>query len=535
MSCTYSLAGVVLELATRAGLDPRRINVSELAGDVRGFAITNVYACSDALRALSQIFLFDPANFDGRVNFVPRAKNSVATITENDLLDDEQDFEEQKRGDPITIPRVLNIIYNDLSGSQATDKQTSERAGDRRATGEVSIQTPVLLQAPEAAQIVRIAHNVLVEESRGSLKFSLPDSFTFLSPADIIFFQAEGTTQRLRIDKIDTQDGFQEYTCARDRQSAYQSKVEGFPASPQLLPASNAVGPTLLELLDIKILHDVDDGLGLSYYVAIGGTSDAWTGALVELSRDGGANYTESSQGTAPTIVGELTTALGDHPQAFPDVVNVCRVRLDTIDAELTASSLAGMFNRDNMAIVGDELVQFAGADEISEGIWELSYFLRGRKGTATQFHAAGARFVLLDSMAAIPASVTDLGRTLTFRATSFGAPTDTGTVASMVYTGQSQTEREVAYLAARRDGTDAIVSWQGVGRLGGGATVAQGARFTGYRVTFDDGVLAAVVVDTTAQTLTQGVGALGSPLMISVEQINSITGAGPSVEVVLP
>lgn len=534
MACTYSLPSVVLELAIRAGMDPRMINVSLLAGDVRGFAVLNIYPCVQSLQALSQVFRFDAANFDGRLQLIPRGRNTVATVTEDDMLEDDEDVEQTKRGDSITIPRVMNLNYWDIAGGLATDKQTSERAGDRRATGEMQLQSPVLMSADEAAQTVEINHKVFVEDQRGELKFKLSDKFLALVPSDCVFVQWQGRTERARITRADVQEGFQEYSLVRDRQTAYTSIVEGYPASPQQLPASNVAGPTLIQPLDIPLLTDAEDGLGFSYYVAIAGASEAWQGATVELSYDAGANYVDSRDATVPIIMGQLTTALEDHPQEFPDTVNTCRVSIQTEGGELEDSDLEGLLDGDNLAIIGDEIVQFAGADEVEEGIWELSYFLRGRKDTATASHAIGSRFVMLDQLTAIPAAVTDLGRTLTFRATTFGAAVETGTVVSMVYTGQSQTERHVGYLEAHRDGGDAVVTWQGVGRLGAGANSAHGARFAGYRVTFDDGVLAPVVVDTMAQTLTQDVSALGAPLTISVEQLNDLTGPGPATEVIL-
>src|SRR5690606_13556115 len=103
-------------------------------------------------------------------------------------------------------------------------------------------------------------------------------------------------------------------------------------------------------------------------------------------------------------------------------------------------TDLEGLLNRRNLAIIGDELIQFANADETSEGKWELSYFLRGRKATVTAEHEADSRFVLLDnSVPFVPASLTDIGRTITFRATSFGTTQDTGTVVSMTFDGNSQ------------------------------------------------------------------------------------------------
>ncbi len=209
-------------------------------------------------------------------------------------------------------------------------------------------------------------------------------------------------------------------------------------------------------------------------------------------------------------------------------------MRIETPGAELEDTDLEGLLNRQNLALIGDEIVQFAGADEVESGVWELSFFLRGRKDTDTAEHDVGARFIMLGELSPLAASVTDLGRDMTFRATSYGSTVDTATVMTITYTGQSQTERRVGYLEARRDGTDALVSWQGVGRVGGGANVVHGARFAGYRVTFDDGSSPAVVVDTVNQALTQDTTGMSAPLTISVSQLNDLTGAGPAVEVVL-
>ncbi len=140
--------------------------------------------------------------------------------------------------------------------------------------------------------------------------------------------------------------------------------------------------------------------------------------------------------------MGAIITDMSDHPVDYPDDENVIQVRIDTIDGELESTDLEGMLNRTNLAIIGNEIVQFANATETTDGVWELSYFLRGRKGTETTAHTDNERFVLLDNLAPIPATLSDLNRNLTFRATSFGATTDTGTVKSLTYVGNSQRER---------------------------------------------------------------------------------------------
>lgn len=530
---TTDLPDVVTALCERAGLPASLIDVSLLSGPVYGFVVINRYPCAEALRALSQIYFFEAVPIDGKVHFIPRGRNAVATISEDELLDDEEEIEQDKRSDPISIPRVLNLNYYDVLGGLAPDKQTSERSGDRRAVGEQQLQTAVMMTADGAAQVVAKNHKVMIEDQKGELKFSLSDKYIGLVPTDNIFLTWDSRTERLRIAKNEMFDGYQQYIALRDRQSAYQSTVQGIPASPTQLPANNAVGPTLLEVLDIPILHDSDDAVGLCIYIAIAGVSDAWQGATVELSYDGGATYTTGEDVSTPTVMGQILTEMSDHPAEYPDDENVIQVRIDTLDGELESTDLAGMFNRTNLAVIGNEIVQFANAVETTDGVWELSYFLRGRKGTATELHTANSRFVMLDNLSPIPATLSDLNRTLTFRATSLGATTDTATVKSIGYVGNCQRERAPGYLEAHRTGSNIEVSWQGVGRLGGGVNTAHGVRFVGYQVTFDDGVTQ-IEVETLDQEYTQPSAGLGSPVTVSVAQLNDLTGAGPSTEVTI-
>lgn len=534
--CTFTVAQVVTEICERAGLPASLIDVTQLESQIcRGFLVVNSYPAFTALRSLSEVFLFDAASFDGKVNFVRRGANTVATITENDMLDDEAEIEQARRSDPISIPRVLNLNYHDVGGGIATDKQTSERSGDRRSVGEANIQSAVLMSANEAAQAAAINHKIMIEDQRGELKFCLGDNFIGLVPSDNAIVQWQGRSVRARIAEVDTNDGYQEYRCLHDRQSAYTSNVEGIPPAPQTPPPSSVVGPTLVQPIDIHILKDADDNVGLLYYVAVSGVLQAWQGALVELSLDGGANYVDSASTSISSVIGELISTLADHPAEFPDDVNTVSIRIHTPFADLVNTDLTGMMNGANLAIIGDELIQFATADELVEGTWQIGNLLRGRKGSESVAHAVGERFVLLDpsTLNIIPASLADIGRALTFRATSFGEPVETGIVVTMTFNGQSQIEREPAYLMAHRDGSDMVVSWQGVGRLGSGAAVVHGARFAGYRVTFDDGAIEQVV-DTDDQDLTHDVTALGSPITISVSQLNDLTGAGPSIEVII-
>lgn len=532
---TIPVTDVIDELCARVGLT--QYDVSELEElNTWGITVINQYPMYTVLQSLGQAFMFDGANIDGQIKFVRRGANTVATITADDFVDDQDmEYETSQRQDSIAIPRTLHLNYFDIAGGLATEVQTSERSGDRRSVGEQSLTSAVIMDADSAAQMVVIQHKVGIEELRGERRFSLSDEFIRLTVSDPIFLEWDGNMHRVRITRCRIMDGMQQYIAVHDRQSSYTSDVEGTPASPQTPPPSSIVGPTLLQPLDIHILRDADDAPGLIGYVAVSGVLPAWQGARVEISYDGGATYVEETSITSASVMGTLSSTLADHPQAYPDEINSFTVEIEAEDPDIEETDLVGMFNGNNLAIVGDELIQFANADETSEGRWEFSYLLRGRRGTSTEAHSIGDRFVLLQrsNLIVVPANLTDIGRTITFRATSFGASIEDATVVSITYTGQSQTEREASYLMAGRDGDTLTVTWIGVGRLGAGAQSAHGQRFTGYRVTFSDGVNTDIVVETTSSQIVQDVSSLNSPCTVTLEQLNSLTGAGPSIEVI--
>lgn len=514
---SWNVGSVVQDIADRAGIPYDRIQTDVLEGYVEGFSTTSAQSAAGAIDALAGVFLFDAANYGGVLNFIPRGGNAVATIELSDLIDDGEEIERSVRRDSITVPRVINLQYYDTDGGLTADKQTSDRSLDNRSVSDNTTETTVIMRANDAAKVAVISHKVAIEEQRGEKKFSLPDSWLELTTADVIILDGD----RLRITECEIDDGQQNYKAVYDRESAYETEIDGIPIEQPSEPPGLVISESRMEFIDSHILSSSDDTLG--YYVAVSSVGLNWTGAVVEISKDGGANWIDSDSTVSNAIMGSLTATLPAHTHWYRDDVNTLTVQLLRDDMELIPATMTEMMNRANLALIGDELINFSGVNQISETEWELTGLLRGRKGTASVSHSAGERFVLMDqlSLAFVAAELFELNRELTFRVTSFGL-TD-GPTTTVTFLGRSQQERQPAYLKAVRDGSDLHVSWQGVGRLGGGASVAMGAYFTGFRIT-----LGATTWTTTDRFITIPYAA-GT---LSVQQINSITGLGPAATV---
>ena len=518
---SWGLPSVVAEICERAGINPANFSVSGLQAFVDGFYMTSDVSAIGGLQTLSKAFIFDPSCADGKLIFTDRGGNSVAEIDENDLVDNDDAIEKLNRKDSLTIARVYHLKYYDIDGGLTQDIQTSDRSIDNRSKSEASTETTVLLNADDAARVCAIAHKVAIEEQRGEYELSLPDSFLYLSPGDIVTLRGH----RLRISEIEINEGYQKYICQFDRASSYDSDVIGNPVAPQSTPPSLIIGDTVLHFIDSHIIKDSDDQLG--YYVAVSGTSNNWLGALVELSTDGGVTYIDSYSGNVEAVCGVTTSGFDAASVYYPDESNTFTVQLTQDYFELESATLAEMMSRKNLAIVGNELINFGAANETTPSVYELGYLLRGRKGSVVSSHAAGQRFILMDrrDLYFIPAELYHLNRQLTFRVTSLGKSTSLTQTVS--FTGQSQTENAPAYLSAYRADGNIVIEWQGVGKIGASTTIGMGAYFTGYRVTVNG-----AVYNTTNQTMT--ITDPSGSVNISVSQVNQITGAGPSATITI-
>lgn len=522
---SWTLPGVIADICERAGIPFDRFNPGQLDGYVDGFNTTAAISAAAAIEALSGIYLFDAANYGGVLNFVPRGGESVANITLDDLIagkDDELD--RQSRGDPITVPRVVNLEYYDTEGGLSTDKQTSDRSMDSRSKAESTTQTSVIMRADDAARCVAIGHKVAIEEQRGDINFSLGDNFLYLTLADIITLNG----QRMRITSCELDVGQQNYRARHDRASAYQSTIQGLPITvPEDAPGL-VVSPTVMHIVDTHILSDGDDAIG--FYVAISSNTRDWNGCVVEMSRDAGANWVESDTVDVNCIMGETVQPLPWHPYDYRDDINTLTVKLLRSDMELISATQTDMQNRMNMAIVDDEIINFSGVEQVDETTWKLTGLLRGRKGThfmmPTAGHRIGVRFVMLDRrlLTWVDMERFDYAKYLTFRATSYGvAPVGVGQTNR--FDCNAQIERAVDYLTAERQGNELRVTWKGNGKLGGGVNVGMGQYFTGYRVSL--GTFEKVVMEQEIRIPYQtGV--------LNVWATNSVTGNGRKARIIL-
>lgn len=537
---------VIINISIRAGIDPRNIDVSDLAGiPVSGLVLSGLYNGSDAIDALRRVYFFDPVETDGVIKFVLRGGASLATITEDDLVDDP---EESKRGQALEFPRKVHVDYQNATIGYAPAKATAARSSaDVRVVGELSLEVPVVLNTDEAAQVADKTQKVAWSEAQGEQTFTLGNNWLKLVPSDVVTLDLRNTKKRLRIERLETDSGVIRVTAKVDRQSAYSSAVTGPILREPTRPPEAYPGPATLAVMDIPALVDLNDSLGI--YIAVSGESTAFAGAQVQISTDGGASFTAFADIRRQCRIGTLLNNVTAASEHVTDTTNTLEVDFGTLSPALPSFTDAQFLSeRGSIAILrGDgsaEIMQYRDAVEgmgsISSssdgnGVWTLSPLLRGRLNTGATAHTAGARVVYLEDAVFAPIGSASLGQDLTFRAVSFGeTPEGSSEDQTITYEGRSQIEFPVLNLELDEDSLGNITAtWVRRDRLGTDLAPITSANWQGYRVTFAGDTT--YTVDTMATTATYDASGLGtSAVTVSVAQLNRITGAGPSVSEVI-
>lgn len=531
------LPEIVRSICNAASLPNDRLDVSDLPVVlVKGFATSPEYTAASALLELAKIYFFDPQDADGVIRFIPRGGNFTAILTEDQFVDGESEPEADTTRDSISVPRLLHLTYFDVDGGQGPDKQFSERQISPRVESPTVISTPVVLEAASAAKSIQIQHQVMEEELRGELVFGVSDQYIRLTESDVVVVQYRGRSQRARITKVVVNDGWQQLTCLRDRQSAYNANPQVVPPATVTRPPSTLVGATRFAFMDLPALTQAGDALG--YHIATSGEVSAWRGAAVERQEAGGAYELLATDGSG-TVMGTLTAALPLASEWYPDESNVLTVQLARSDDELEGVTNAEWLARANAAALmradgTAEIVQFRNATETSPGVWALSGLQRGRLNSGASAHAIGATFVLLDGSLFVQTGSERLATTLTHRAYSVGNLASSGTPVARTWSGRSQREWPPIIESATRTGDTLAVTWTPRHRFGSDEKPVASTHFDGWQVDATSGgtTRTATVLTPTASLDVTG---LANPITVTVRGRNRLAGLGDAATRIIP
>lgn len=474
-------------VSARAGLDQAEYDWSAATQEFVGYNWTQGTG-KQILEAVLDLFDTDVRPHDFLLEALPRGGASQGSLPTGEFVPD------QEAGAPYVLPdtadrdlpRRVFLTYADAAIDQNPNvaQPVGPDAGAAGTEREMSIDMQTLALTPDDAQ--RLAERRLRRQRFGRITagLGLTRRRIGIEPGDVWTPVFDGDAIGMRCTKVEIgADGRLATEWERDSGAiAILSGSTGAGAAgyvPDLMP--DDIG-TLGAVLDLPLLIDAhEQAAPLAYLVAGPGAPGVWTGADFAQSETGAeGSFTVNWDGIAASegaVIGECAGALPDALPWVPDNGSVVTVAINV--GELTAATLDDLLADPtrNLAAIesgdGWELVQFMTPTLVDVRTYAITGFLRGVRGTewAMAGHAAGDRFVLLDSTARLRTmGAAEIGDTDWYAVSATGAAPVEADAFALAYTGASHKPLAPVHGSAELDGNDWLFGATRRTRIGGGS-----------------------------------------------------------------
>ncbi len=465
---TVSVSSILDELAQDADIGDE-VDTSLVDAQATGFVLYQQQSARDAVEKVCAAYMLDMVESD-KLKFRPTDSDSVVTIPEDDLVPkSETDFDllSISREDESSLPAVVQVAYLDAN----RDFQESVQSTIRMATTSkrtTKIEVSAAMTASAARQLSEMA---LYVQWMNRLKFRFRTTLEYLElePGDVVQLQYGDDLFTVKITSSDvTESVMMQFEAVAHSASAWNSVVSGGTGDYTLPQVEPPVPPeTDLFLIETHCISDNDDIP--MFYAAAGSSDSTWRGASLYRSFDGGNTYSFVSLLPLGTV-GYTNNALADGITTTWDEANYIDVTL--LRGELQSVNELAILNWANLAIVGDELVQFQNAELVDSNRYRLTRLLRGRKGTewATSNHNTGERFVLLNSslISRIVAETSQIGIAYYYKGVSIGGAVADAEEEIFTYTGKNLYPLSPVHIWGDWEGNDVYINWTRRTRVGG-------------------------------------------------------------------
>ncbi|MCM8729710.1 phage tail protein [Hephaestia sp. GCM10023244] len=315
-----------------------------------------------------------------------------------------------------TVPRTITLAHYDSARDYQTGLQRVRRPG--AGVREERIEMPAVLSA-SAAKTMAAGALARAATARNRRTLTTGWDAADLTPGDVVTLAGEPGRWRIAGWRL------KDFVLTLDLVRLAAAPIAIGADSGTGLPAPDLLnGPTIVHAVELPALDDAVLAAP-RVLIAAGSAAPGWRGAALRYSIDGGTVWQSAGSVRAAATLGVVVIAPGVAPATLIDHRHTIEVTLADPSTSLSNAADALLDGGANLALVGDELLQFGRAEQIDAARWRLSRLWRGRRGTeaAIGTQAPGDRFVLLTpgTIATIEVPLAALGATVRVLAAGAG------------------------------------------------------------------------------------------------------------------
>lgn len=373
---------------------------------VDGYVIDRPVSARGAIEPLASIFGFDGVICGGEIGFAARARKAVRILSENDLVPaDNGELASFSRGQDSELPRRLSLSFHD-GEREYRPATVHARRIEGASTRETSRDAALVASRAQVQQRCEVMlQDVWI--GREAARFRLRPGLLDVEIGDLVSLPGAASSRVFRIVRLD--DGF-----VREAEAQMVERAI-YDHAPPSLPPVTAPRPAVGGALHVHVfsLALVREGFEALQYAAA--YADPWPGA-VGVWRKVGEGYQNVQTIARRAIIGETLDELRPGVASRFDLANSVTVRM--AGGALSSLDDVGALSGSHALAIGGpdgewEVLVYAKAEFVSEGVWRLSRLVRGLGGEdhlCQRTLAAGAPVVLLDeavsSLVADPAFI---------------------------------------------------------------------------------------------------------------------------------
>lgn len=395
------LTDILHNLLQRAGIN--KINIdNNIPYSIDGLVISQQSSARNLLQKLQNAYFFHIRTNNEFIECLAQNENIQCKVGYADLINlNKEKVLSISNTKPLELPTAINVNFID----KFKNYETASYCANRNCNFDVNIQNSINLPiVMDEIMAKRIAEMILYNSwlQREKYTFYLPMHYNFIKLCDNLILTANNKDYKITItEKTIGNNGILKFTATN---SCY------------IKPHQNSLLPHLkeekhiqdedfwLEALDIPYITNEHTKAGV--YVCATTLGLNWHPISVTLNND------ISHVITNRACMGKISNKITAYNSFSIDYNNHLIVNM--IHGELRTIDEAEFDNGGNLAVLGNEIIQFKYAEKITDGQYKISHLRRGLNNTKPEAYNKGERFIILnDALEFIELPTENIGNTL--------------------------------------------------------------------------------------------------------------------------